>query len=93
MNESLTKETFAKIIELEDFQILVTKQTEINENQIAEYFVNQTTMHNGIEYNLALVYEIESKQIEIFYTYSESDAIAFIEHIKPCFLTINTITE
>lgn len=79
------KEIFAKIFELEDFQVLITKQFE-NEEDETEYHVVQTTMVTGVEFNMSLVYTDRDKANEIFNTYSENDARAFIEQIRPCFL-------
>lgn len=89
------KEIFAKIIELDDYQVLITKDYEPDEVNIEteEYFVIQSTMKNGIEYTLALSYLEPYTRDEIFNTYSEGDAKAFIEQLQPCIINNAGIEE
>lgn len=71
------KETFARIFELPDHQVLITK-IDAEEDIDSPFKVVQTTLHRGVKADISLCYAEEEKRDEIFQTYNENNAESFV---------------
>lgn len=73
------KTIFSKIIELTEYQVLITKEFSHDDDA---YTVKQTTEIDGVGMSLDIGFDDEIKRNEYFDSYSEENANAFIEMIN-----------
>ena len=82
----MIKETFAKIIELDQAQVLVTK--EINQEDVC-FSVRITAIVNGLRLSETWDYESEGLRDSAFKHYSNTDAEAFVNYCTEIFCKMN----
>lgn len=71
------KHIFAKIIELPDHQVLVTKGLDDD----GDYTLNVTTRFPGVDPSIKVGYATDEAATEAFNDFNEDGAKAFIDHI------------
>lgn len=80
MNRKKSKEIFAKLIELKEGQVLITKS--YKDEKQNPYALDINTLFQGISFTHSAYFSDEESRDKVFNEYNENDAQNFFNSIK-----------